>query len=657
MSAIVWQAGTLYPTGSVVRGSAAAVPPPPQGITNPGFESGATGWTLAGAFVAATAPGAFSGTGVLRIVGPAANSSALTAATFPVTPGQLVSCGCMVNISNARDQVGATAVIVWLDANGATLSFAEGNQVNVLNRGWTNSAVSATAPPSAASCRFGVFAFALQSGTIMVDAFTTSYAPPADARRLVFRAVQPTTGTSGSTEPVWPAIVSTRVNDGTVVWEAFEASIIVWQAEPILSTSGLEPVWPVNPGQSVLDNGIVWTAVGRQVKDPRCPHSKTAVIAASKVFAADGDVIRYSATGNPLDWSSPEDAGFLAFGLQQNGANQIDVLNIYRSNLVAFNASTFQMWQIDPDPEQMALLDSMEGIGSTWNQAAQPVGNELFYLTALGVRTVGIAGGSTNLQAGDVGMPIDSLVQQSMATAQQAGIAPLSCYYPAGGQYWLLFPTTAPPPILPPLFIEGPEVCPLGGQPVSIQYNAIGGVPPYTWTLPQSLPGWAVSANGLLTGTATSEVYFWSVQVADSAGQSARLDRVCDGTIYLTSPPYPYEFTEAMDSGIGITGGTLRELPIVSMLPEAMDSGIGITGGELRTILLTNAMLPEAVDSTIGITGGELRTILLTNAMLPEAVDSAIGITGGELRAILITNTMLPEAVDSAIGITGGTLE
>jgi len=125
----------------------------------------------------------------------------------------------------------------------------------------------------------------------------------------------------------------------------------------------------------------------------------------------------------------------------------------------------------------------------------------------------------------------------------------------------------------------------------------------------------------------------------------------------LTSPPYPYEFTEAMDSGIGITGGTLRELPIVSMLPEAMDSGIGITGGELRTILLTNAMLPEAVDSTIGITGGELRTILLTNAMLPEAVDSAIGITGGELRAILITNTMLPEAVDSAIGITGGTLE
>ena len=435
MSALVWQPGTLYAPGSIVRATGEPAAPPPQGITNPGFESGATGWTLTGALVAATVPNAFTGTGVLRLVGPAVNSSGLTADTFPVTPGQAVSCTCVINVANARDQVGGAVVIVWLDAGGASLGFSEGNQVNVRNSGWATSTVNAVAPANAASCRFGVFAFALQAGILMVDAFSTSYAPPPNPRRLVFRAVQPAVGTSAATEPAWPTVVGQQVVDGTVTWEAIEASVVVWSAEPILTSGATEPVWPTVPGQTVTDNGIVWTCIGRHIKDERCPQSKVVAIAATKVFAADGDVVRYSASGNPLDWSSVDDAGFLPTGLQQNGANRIEVLNLYRSNLVALNSSTFQMWQVDPDPEQMALLDAMEGIGSVAQKAAQPVANDLFFLTALGVRTVGIAAGSTNLQAGDVGMPIDPLIQAAVAGSAGTSIA---CYYPAAGQYWLI---------------------------------------------------------------------------------------------------------------------------------------------------------------------------------------------------------------------------
>jgi hypothetical protein len=111
-------------------------------------------------------------------------------------------------------------------------------------------------------------------------------------------------------------------------------------------------------------------------------------------------------------------------------------MGVYRGNLAVWSASTFQVWQVDPDPSVMALLDAMEGIGSMHQQAVQPVSDDLFFLAALGVRTVSIAEGANNLAAGDVGVPIDVLVQ---AEANQPDVEPVASYYPSAGQYWLAF--------------------------------------------------------------------------------------------------------------------------------------------------------------------------------------------------------------------------
>lgn len=111
-------------------------------------------------------------------------------------------------------------------------------------------------------------------------------------------------------------------------------------------------------------------------------------------------------------------------------------MGVYRGNLAVWSPSTFQVWQVDPDPAVMALLDAMEGIGSMHQQAVQPVSDDLFFLAALGVRTVSIAEGANNLAAGDVGVPIDVLVQ---AEANQPDVEPVASYYPSGGQFWLAF--------------------------------------------------------------------------------------------------------------------------------------------------------------------------------------------------------------------------
>lgn len=272
----------------------------------------------------------------------------------------------------------------------------------------------------------------------LADSFTWNLNnPPPALDGLIFKAVQAGPGVSAATEPTWPTVNGVTVVDGTVTWEAVTASFVEWTAHPIMKSGATEPVWPPNVGGTVIDGDVVWEAVDRRVLDEKCPQSKVVAIMASKVFAADKDIVRFSATANPLDWSSPDDAGYLPTGLQQANAADLAVLQPYRGNLCAWNASSFQMWQVDPDPAAMALLDQMDGVGSEWALAAQAVGNDLYYLSQLGVRSVNIANAAENLQAGDVGIPIDPLVQEAIAEVLADGGQFLATYYPSAGQYWL----------------------------------------------------------------------------------------------------------------------------------------------------------------------------------------------------------------------------
>jgi hypothetical protein len=269
----------------------------------------------------------------------------------------------------------------------------------------------------------------LISGNLVVEGAGASITVTQDAGTLE-------AGTSGYSEPVWPLDIGGTVKDGTVIWIAVAVDSVTWEASSVLTSGSSEPSWPTTPNAFVMDNNIAWETVPLRITDEKCPHSKVVAIAASKIFAGDTDVVRFSATLNARDWSTEDDAGFLPSGLQQKSQVGVDAMGVYRGNLAVWSASTFQVWQVDPDPAAMALLDAMEGIGSMHQQAVQPVSDDLFFLAALGVRTVAIAEGTNNLATGDVGVPIDTLVQ----TEVNAGdVEPVASYYPGAGQYWLAF--------------------------------------------------------------------------------------------------------------------------------------------------------------------------------------------------------------------------
>jgi hypothetical protein len=437
----VWQPGTTYVPGSIVRPtsvSAVALPP----VFNGDFETGdLTNWSPTGSGTWSVGGSAYQGTYKVTVIGGGIGALEYTIPAS-VFPGQSITATAYARLTNAgTDDLGAEVAIYWTDASHAFISQSEGGVLTGVGGSWHQLGVTAVAPSNAAYAQVVLGSnTGSHGGRIDYDVVTWTsnfVGPPAG---LLYKATQAAPGKSGSTEPVWPLNTTTPVTDNQVTWQGVIATQLVWTASPINRSGATEPVWPTAPNASVNDNGIDWVATVPVITDPNCPQSKIVAIAASKVYAADNDIIRYSATVNPLDWSSANNAGYLPFGLQNFGDNPAAAMNLYRSNLVVFSAVGFQMWQVDEDPVNTALLDALP-IATTQNEAMTPVANDLLFLSSKGVRSMGISATGVNLEAGDVGMPIDPLVIPDMQAAIADGTHILSTFVPADAQYWIAFST------------------------------------------------------------------------------------------------------------------------------------------------------------------------------------------------------------------------
>lgn len=414
MGYAVWQPGTLYQPGDIVVPITAPAPGA-TAVVNGDFSAGASGWTFTGgAAYVSDGNGFGGGGGCVRLPGNVATGQALNNTQLVIPVGGQITASCM--IQQGASIAGATrgwVEVQWYAADNIPIGTPDkGNEVEDGSRGaWKKSTVTATCPAGAAYCRAGIalWSVADHNHPIRGDALQVQGTFAGLPIGLAYRAVQSESGFSAASEPAWPPILGQQVIDNEVIWEAISATRVEWTAEPLYVSGTVEPDWPTGTGEYVQDGTVLFRAVSRRVEDPNCPNTKIVAIAASKVFCADDDIVRYSATVNPLDWSSSDDAGYLPTGLQNYGSNPVAAMGLYRGNLIPFNAEAFQLWQVDEDPASMALLDALP-MGSTQHHAMAAVSNDLIFLASQGVRTVGIAASSTNFQAGDVGMPIDPLV-------------------------------------------------------------------------------------------------------------------------------------------------------------------------------------------------------------------------------------------------------
>jgi hypothetical protein len=364
----------------------------------------------------------------------ASNETSENTARLTVEPGQQITAKVYAKIIGAGFT--ANVGITWHGAADALLGTTFGADPIVgASTAYRRVAVSGLAPDGALTCSVVLVADGI-GDAIFFDEVTIGHANPVGISLLLFKATQADPGFSDSFEPTWPTVVGNTVVDNEVTWEGVPANRVQWQAFPILVSGSSEPTFPATVGGEVADNTISWKAATRRVEDPNCPNTAAVAITASKIFAGDKDIIPFSATVNPLDWTTANDAGYIPFGLNTYGSQDVSALGLYRSNLVAFNSKGFQMWQVDEDPTNFAILDAVPvGIPSAGAMSIQPVMNDLVFMVEVGIRSMGIAGASSNLAAGQFGKSIDPLVKAKL----KAGEVPISLFYPGQGQYWLIF--------------------------------------------------------------------------------------------------------------------------------------------------------------------------------------------------------------------------
>ena len=381
-----WQPGRLYQPNTVVQDVASGALTSEQ-VTNSGFELGdqdwtkGTGWTIenvvgfAGSWRAKFAPS--SGLHTIRSDDRRAVDPGIT---------KINARGFFETTGTGKVRIG----IRWYNSGGGVIKtdFPEDSDGVALYitgnvTGYRLQEVEARAPALAATA--GVLVEG--DGTtneVHVDNVTWNYARLTPIAEVIYKAVQAAADFSGSSEPIWPTVIGNQVVDNGVTWEAVQANRVVWTCESILTSGASEPTWTTEANTFVVDNNIAWETFTRRVTDENCPNTKQVAILASKIFAGDADITPYSATVNPLDWTTPNDAGYIPFGLNTYGSQPITALGIYRSNLVIWNAKAFQMWQVDEDPANFAILDAVP-VGNPYYKSGSPVSNDLVWLTAEGI--------------------------------------------------------------------------------------------------------------------------------------------------------------------------------------------------------------------------------------------------------------------------------
>lgn len=173
-------------------------------------------------------------------------------------------------------------------------------------------------------------------------------------------------------------------------------------------------------------------AATTHVADANCPDTNGVVKLASKLFAINGDTVRFCKTGNPRDWSTVNDAGFLPTGLNSRGDRSANALGIYQNKLVVLTRDGAQVWVVDPDPTAMKLDTIVENVGTSFPKSVANVAGDLYFLSDYGFRSITTLQLTNNLADVDVGSPIDSLVRPE---TKVAGVFPRAFYFYGTGQY------------------------------------------------------------------------------------------------------------------------------------------------------------------------------------------------------------------------------
>jgi len=165
----------------------------------------------------------------------------------------------------------------------------------------------------------------------------------------------------------------------------------------------------------------------------------SAIVHRDRAYIASSDRFLYSNVGDVTQWEEHDFGGFVGYNTQFGTNDSVQSFAIYQGKLVVFGKETTQIWQVDADPANFALQQTLQNIGTKAPNSVGTIGElEVLFLANNGVRSLRTREQSLNAYVSDLGSPIDTLIQAALSGLTDAQIA-ASCHVvePGSNRYWL----------------------------------------------------------------------------------------------------------------------------------------------------------------------------------------------------------------------------
>lgn len=141
-----------------------------------------------------------------------------------------------------------------------------------------------------------------------------------------------------------------------------------------------------------------------------------------RVYVAAGPQFNFSDNGDPTGWEEQNPgAGFIKYLSYFGGQDAVYSIAQLQGRLVVVARRSVQIWTMDADPNNFALVQEMDNIGSISNLATQNIGDfDVIILDDTGFRSLRTREVTLNAYVDDVGVAIDELVQTDLQSVSAA---------------------------------------------------------------------------------------------------------------------------------------------------------------------------------------------------------------------------------------------
>lgn len=146
---------------------------------------------------------------------------------------------------------------------------------------------------------------------------------------------------------------------------------------------------------------------------------------ASRLFAPSdqaGTVQFNSILGGARDWTSPNDAGFLPVVRNAPGDRTLQGLGYIRDRMVVAFRDSMQMWALDESPDNMTLVETLNGPGTRFERALANVLGDAFYFSRGGFRSLITSTIEGQREESDIGINVKPLTETLPTDPEPVGV-------------------------------------------------------------------------------------------------------------------------------------------------------------------------------------------------------------------------------------------